>query len=69
MRRLSIKKAQGIKLKKYINLIFNKDFSNHKIMAQGKNKKNYKKGQKKKIIDPLSKKEWFQLRAPAPFQA
>lgn len=38
-------------------------------MAQGKNKKNYKKGQKKKIIDPLSKKEWFQLRAPAPFQA
>ena len=38
-------------------------------MAQGKNKKNYRKGQKKKIIDPLSKKEWFQLRAPAPFQA
>ena len=39
-------------------------------MAQGKSKKNYgKKGQKKKIVDPLSRKEWFQLRAPAPFQA
>ena len=38
-------------------------------MAQGKNKKDYNKGQKKKVIDPLSKKEWFQLRAPAPFQA
>lgn len=39
-------------------------------MAQGKNKKNYgKKGQKKKVIDPLSRKEWYQLRAPAPFQA
>ena len=38
-------------------------------MAVGKSKKTYKKGQKKKIVDPLSKKEWFQLRAPAPFQA
>lgn len=39
-------------------------------MALGKNKKNYgKKGQKKKVVDPLSRKEWFQLRAPAPFQA
>ena len=39
-------------------------------MAQGKNKKNFgKKGQKKKTVDPLSRKEWFQLRAPAPFQA
>lgn len=38
-------------------------------MAQGKSKKQYKKGQKKKIVDPLSKKEWYQLRAPAPFQA
>lgn len=39
-------------------------------MAQGKNKKNYgKKGQKKKVVDPMSRKEWFQLRAPAPFQA
>ena len=38
-------------------------------MAVGKSKKTYKKGQKKKVVDPLSKKEWFQLRAPAPFQA
>jgi small subunit ribosomal protein S3Ae len=38
-------------------------------MAQGKSKKQYKKGQKKKIVDPLSKKEWYQLRAPAPYQA
>ena len=26
-------------------------------------------GRGKKVVDPLSKKEWFQLRAPAPFQA
>ena len=39
-------------------------------MAQGKNKKNFgKKGQKKKQVDPMSRKEWFELRAPAPFQA
>lgn len=39
-------------------------------MAQGKNKKNYgKKGQKKKVVDSLSRKEWFELKAPAPFQA
>lgn len=39
-------------------------------MAQGKNKKNFgKKGQKKKVVDPMSRKEWFQLRAPAPFKA
>lgn len=43
-------------------------------MAQGKNKKNFgsKKGGaggKKTKTDPLSKKEWFQLRAPAPFKA
>ena len=38
-------------------------------MAVGKSKKTYKKGQKKKVVDPLSRKEWFQLRAPAPFQA
>jgi small subunit ribosomal protein S3Ae len=39
-------------------------------MAQGKNKKNFgKKGQKKKTVDALSRKEWFELRAPAPFQA
>lgn len=39
-------------------------------MAQGKNKKNFgKKGAKKKTVDPLSRKEWFELKAPAPFQA
>lgn len=39
-------------------------------MAQGKNKKNYgKKGQKKKVVDPMSRKEWFELKAPAPFQS
>lgn len=39
-------------------------------MAQGKSKKTYgKKGQKKKVIDALSRKEWFELKAPAPFQS
>lgn len=39
-------------------------------MAQGKNKKSYgKKGQKKKVVDSLSRKEWFELKAPAPFQS
>jgi len=39
-------------------------------MAQGKNKKNWsKKGTKKKTTDALSKKEWFELKAPAPFQS
>lgn len=28
-----------------------------------------KKGIKKRIIDPLTRKEWFQLRAPVPFKA
>jgi small subunit ribosomal protein S3Ae len=39
-------------------------------MAQGKSKKSYgKKGQKKKIVDSISRKEWFELKAPAPFQS
>ena len=40
-------------------------------MAIGKNKKLSKKGKglKKKTIDPLSRKEWFDLRAPIPFKA
>jgi small subunit ribosomal protein S3Ae len=38
-------------------------------MTQGKNKKTWKKGTQKKKIDSLSRKEWFQLKAPAPFQA
>ena len=41
-------------------------------MAVGKtnNKLNKKgKGQKKKQIDPLTRKEWFDLRAPVPFKS
>jgi len=38
-------------------------------MAVGKNKKpgKSKKGGKRKIIDPFSKKEWYDVKAPAPF--
>lgn len=38
-------------------------------MAQGKNKKLGKKGAKKKTVNPLSRKEWFELRAPVPFKS
>lgn len=40
-------------------------------MAIGKSTKRTGKkgGQKKKVVDPLSRKEWYQLRAPAPFKA
>jgi len=38
-------------------------------MAAGKNPKTFKKkGQKKKVVDPFSKKEWFHIKAPAPFR-
>jgi small subunit ribosomal protein S3Ae len=36
-------------------------------MALGKNKKLGKKGHGKKIIDPLSRKEWYDFKAPVPF--
>lgn len=40
-------------------------------MAIGKSKKVYKgkKGGKKAVIDPLSRKEWFDFRAPPPFES
>jgi len=37
-------------------------------MAVGKNKRVGKKGGKKKIGDPFAKKEWFSVKAPAPFR-
>ena len=38
-------------------------------MAPGGKKTGGKKGQKKRVIDPLSRKEWFHLRAPVPFKS
>merc|ERR1712000_482348 len=39
-------------------------------MAAGKNPKTWKKraNQKRKQADPFSKKEWFKIKAPAPFR-
>lgn len=39
-------------------------------MTLGKNKRisKGKKGGKKKTVDPLSRKEWFDFRAPVPFE-
>uniref|UniRef100_A0A0N4ZVB0 Small ribosomal subunit protein eS1 n=1 Tax=Parastrongyloides trichosuri TaxID=131310 RepID=A0A0N4ZVB0_PARTI len=36
-------------------------------MAVGKNKKMGKKGSKKKIIDPFTRKEWYDIKAPSMF--
>jgi len=36
-------------------------------MAVGKNKKMGKKGAKKKAIDPFTRKEWYDIKAPAMF--
>lgn len=39
-------------------------------MTLGKNKQisKGKKGTKKKTVDPLSRKEWYEFRAPVPFE-
>jgi len=37
-------------------------------MAVGKNKKMGKKGAKKKAVDPFTRKEWYDIKAPAMFQ-
>lgn len=36
-------------------------------MAVGKNKKMGKKGAKKKVVDPFTRKEWYDIKAPAMF--
>ena len=38
-------------------------------MAPAKQKGAARKGAKKRTVDPLTRKEWFQLRAPVPFKS
>merc|ERR1712125_160658 len=38
-------------------------------MAVGKNPKKFgKKGKRRKYVDPFTKKEWYVIKAPAPFK-
>ena len=36
-------------------------------MAVGKGKKMIKKGNKKKVVDPFARKEWYDVKAPTVF--